>query len=54
MCFVLCFKLVSWGRFEDVIMYMALEDAIRMPLGCLFESYETLDKLNCFCFLVVS
>ena len=31
----------------------SLLNAIKMPLGRLFTVYEKIDKLNCFCFLVV-
>ena len=53
MCFVLCLKLTSWGRSKDVTMQTTLQDAIRRSLGRLFKIHETLDKLNCFYFLVV-
>ena len=53
MCFVLCIKLTSWGRPKNVTMQKSLYDAIRTSLGRLSEIYESLDKLNCFCFLVI-
>ena len=54
MCFVLCLKSTPWGRLNDVTMAASLWDAIRTSFERLFKIYETLDKLSCFCFLVVS
>ena len=53
MCFVLCLKLTFWGGPKNVIMQTSLQDVIRTSLGRLSVVYETLDKLNCLCFLVV-
>ena len=53
MCFVLCLKLTSSGRSKDVTIQTSLSNAIRTSLGRLSESHETLDKLDCFYYLVV-
>ena len=53
MCFVLFLKLTSWGRSKDVTMQISLYNAIRTTFRRLSKIYETLDKLDCFYFLVV-
>ena len=53
MIFILCLKLTSSGRSEDVIMQTSLWDAARTSLGRLYKFFEKFDKFNCFCFLMV-